>query len=150
MNDIGQTIISSTDKIKQFNAEFKSFTNDKYLILGAAAVCIGFATKDAIEGILNQALLPILKILANASPLYLLFQYVKAKTSKAPIIYALIDKLGLVIWILIVWFLIIFVSYILFKKVLSVDLVSQPISLIQSGTHEYIIKSNENDKKIEF
>lgn len=148
MNDIGETIISSTEKIKKFNNEFKSFTTDKYLIVGAAAVCIGFATKDAIEGIMNQAILPVLKVLANASPLYLLFTYIKSKTIKMPILHVVLDKLGLVIWILIVWFLIIFVSYILFNKVLSVDIVGQPIRFIQTNTNEYILKQPSEQQKI--
>lgn len=146
MDSIGNTIVSSTESIKKFNDNFKSFTTNQTLVLVAAAVCIGMATKDAIEKILNQVIYPFIASIAKISIAFILYKKALENTQSYKTIHSVLESIGAVFWIFIVWSIIIFFSYILLKKVLVVDFVKPHLQFVEDNSKKYLIGTSQESR----
>lgn len=144
MDVVGNTLVASTQTVKNFNNNFKSFAGNQQFVIVAAAICVGIATKDAIEKILNEVIYPFIRVAGNASIAFLLYKKALNSTQSMQWAHTLLEKLGAVIWIFIVWFLIALLSYILLKKVLTVDLINPKMQFLEDNTRKFLMVSDEN------
>lgn len=139
MDVVGNTLVTSAQTVKKFNSNFKNFAGNQQFVVIAAAICVGIATKDAIEKILNEVIYPFIRIAGNASIAFLLYKKALDSTQSYKILHTVLEKVGAVIWIFIVWFLIAVMSYILLKKVLTVDLINPQMQFVEDNTKRFIM-----------
>ena len=129
------TIMQTTDSLKIFQKNFTSFYAYNYIfIIVAAAVCIGIATKDMVSGIMNESLLPIIDVFIAKSIPYFFYNKALEYSTKHQFIHLLIRKLGRMIWNILVWILILYATYIVFKTLSRVDLITGKVDFVQSLT----------------
>jgi hypothetical protein len=120
------------DSIKNIQKDFMNFTSyNNILILGAASICIGLATKDAISDFMNQVVLPFILFLANGSVTYLSYLKAVQHSLKFPWLNAIVKACGKTVWILLVWFLILYITYAVFKKIIVIDLITSKVNLVE-------------------
>lgn len=133
--DVGQRIINTTETVKKAQQDFQSFTtyNNTFLVV-ASAICVGIATKDMVTDIMNEAVLPIVTFLTERSISYFVYSRTLEKTAKYPFLNLLLRKLGSLLWVVLVWLLILYVTYIAFKALIKIDLVTDKVELIQGVT----------------
>ena len=144
--DIGKTLITTAETIKTNQKEFQNFTayNNLFIIM-ASAVCVGIVTKDTISDIMNEAILPIIVFFGKKGISYFLYTKILEKTVKYPILNLLISRFGKLIWILLTWILVMYIAWILFKKLIKLDLVSSKASLV-----EHVTKYVNGEEKITY
>ena len=131
VNDVG-------NKIKNAQREFLNFTAyNNMLILCAAAICVGLATKEAISDIMHEIILPLILFFGKRSLDY--FVYLKAleHSIHLPWLHYLIKGIGKLICIFLVWLIILYITYIIFKGIIKIDIVSDKVNIVQ-GTVNYI------------
>lgn len=133
--DIQKTIITTAENIRNSQKDFQNFTayNNLFIIM-ASAVCVGIVTKDAITDIMNEAILPIIVFFGKKGISYFLYTKILEKTASYPILNLLIQKSGKLIWIFLTWLLVIYVAWILFRKLMKLDLVSSKVDLLENVT----------------
>lgn len=148
MDMIGNTVVASTQSVKNFNSNFKTFAGNQQFVIVAAAICVGIATKDAIEKILNEIIYPFIRVAANASIAFILYKKALDSTQSMTFIHMLLEKVGAVVWIFIVWFLIAFLSYVLLKKVLTVDLINPQMQFLEDNTKKFLMGPMINQENI--
>jgi large-conductance mechanosensitive channel len=139
MDILGNTIVTTTQTAKKFNDNFKSFTTNQTFIIMAAAICIGMATKDAIDKLLNEVLYPIIKKIASFSIGVILYRKALEKTTSMSTIHSILESIGSVVWIFFVWLIIIFLSYLLLKKLLSIDFVKPQLDFVEDNSKRFLL-----------
>jgi large-conductance mechanosensitive channel len=128
-------ISEATQNINTINNDFKKYAYNDQLILMAAAVCIGMATKDVIQTLLNDTLYPALKFIVTNSLYYWIFTILKKKSASTPFIVNTLNVIGQIAWLFLLWSIIVFVSFVLFKKLLNYNIISSQLSFYnQVGT----------------
>jgi large-conductance mechanosensitive channel len=129
---LGQTAFDSTNSILNLQKNFSNFTSyNGTLIIYAAAVCIGFATKDMISDIMNTAILPFLLFWSKHSIIGLLFIKIIDKFKKYPTFSLFLIKIGSIFWIILVWIIILWLTYFIFTKLIKVDVISNRVYFLQ-------------------
>lgn len=139
MDLVGNTLVSSAQTVKNFNSNFKNFAANQQFVVIAAAICVGIATKDAIEKILNEIIYPFIRVAGNASIAFLLYKKALDSTQSMKTLHVLLQKVGAIVWIFIVWFLIAVLSYVLLKKVLAVDLINPQMQFVEDNTKRFLM-----------
>lgn len=147
MSYLGEAVINTAENVKQIQTDFHNFTalNSIFIVI-ASAVCVGIITKDTISDIMNEAILPLLLYWGKRSLSYLLYTKALEKTMSYPSVYIVLTKLGKLVWIIIVWIIVLFIVYIIFRKLIKIDLISSKVNLVQDMT-KYVI-GQENRRKI--
>jgi large-conductance mechanosensitive channel len=144
---IDQSVIQTTEPIRKFQQNFKHFTTNIIIVLIACAVCIGFATKDMISSIMNESILPIISYFAVKSIPYFLYNKALQISKYNEIITLIIHKLGLSLWIIIVWILTLYLTFIVFKLITRVDVLTDKVNLIQDIS-KYVLGEKTNSEYI--
>lgn len=123
--------------LKQEQSKYMNFTAyNKALVLGAAAICIGLATKEAISSIMNEVILPFLKYISKTSLIYVFYLFLLQKSIHNKIINAMILGLGKIIWIFLVWLLILYTTYIVFQYVIKFDMITDKLDFVSYISHK--------------
>ena len=124
--------------LKQEQSNYMNFTAyNKALVLGAAAICIGLATKEAISSIMNEVILPFLKYISKTSLLYVFYLFLLQKSIHHKWINNLILGLGKTIWIFLVWILILYTTYLVFQYVIKFDLITDKLDFVSYINHKF-------------
>lgn len=133
--DIQKTILTTAENIRNSQKDFQQFTayNNLFIIM-ASAVCVGIVTKDAISDIMNEAVLPIIIFFGKKSISYFLYTKILKKTATYPILNLVIQQFGKLIWIFLTWLLVIYIAWIVFRKLIKIDLVSSNVDLLENIT----------------
>ena len=121
-------ISEATYNINSINNDFKKYAYNDQLILVAAAVCIGVATKDIIQTLLTDTLYPALKFIVSNSLYYWIFTILKKKSASTPFIVNTLNVIGEIAWLFLLWSIIVFISFVLFKKLLNYNIISNQLS----------------------
>jgi len=121
-------ISEATHNINTINNDFKKYAYNDQLILIAAAVCIGVATKDIIQTLLNDTLYPALKFIVTNSLYYWIFTILKKKSASTPFIVNTLNVIGQIAWLFLLWSIIVFISFVLFKKLLNYNIISSQLA----------------------
>lgn len=121
-------ISEATHNINSINNDFKKYAYNDQLILIAAAVCIGMATKDIIQTLLNDTLYPALKFIVTNSLYYWIFTILKKKSASTPFIVNTLNTIGEIAWLFLLWSIIVFISFVLFKKLLNYNIISNQLA----------------------
>lgn len=119
----------TTDKLKKEYRDYRSFINNQQLIIIAAGVCIGIATKDVVFGILNELILPAIISLNKTSFMIVLYNQLMRKTRNMTILNIL-KGFARFIWYILTWFITIIIVFIMFVKLLNVDLVGSKLDFL--------------------
>lgn len=130
MDIFGQTISQTTNTVGDLNNDFSKYSNNNSLIVVAAAVCIGIATKEIIERLMNEVVLPVLQIIVNNSLYYWVYKFLLKSSVSSPFILNILNGLGTVAWLFLLWSVIVFVSFVLFKKLLDRNIISSQLGFI--------------------
>jgi large-conductance mechanosensitive channel len=134
-NYLGTAIINTTDNILNIQKDFSAFTAyNNLLIIIAAAVCIGFATREMITDIMNTVLLPLFLFLTERTLSVQLYKKIIEKSKSIPILTMIFIKFGEIVWIIFVWIIILWMTYLIFKKLIKIDLLTEKINVIQDIT----------------
>jgi hypothetical protein len=117
--------------LKEQQLQYMNFTAyNKLLMVGAAAICIGLATKEAISNLMNEVLLPFITFISNKSLTHIFYIFLLQKSAHYKWINGLIWGLGRTIWIFLVWVLILYSTYLIFQYVIKFDLVTDKLDFV--------------------
>lgn len=147
--NIEQTVVQTTEPVRRFQQNFKTLTTNTVIVLVACAVCIGFATKDMISNIMNESILPIISYFAVKSIPYFLYNKALQISKYNEILTLIISKLGLSIWIILVWIITLYLTYIAFRIITRIDVITDKVNMIQ-GISKYILGEKTNDEYITY
>jgi large-conductance mechanosensitive channel len=126
-------INNTTTNIENDLNKFKSFRTNNQLIIFAAAVCIGLATKETISNVMNNILLPIITFMARTSIYYFVYDILLKKFNENSFYFKVLEKFGLFIWYLLLWFVIIIITYIFLNKFMDFNPFQLYITLLNEG-----------------
>jgi large-conductance mechanosensitive channel len=131
--------------IKAQQQDFMKFTAyNNMLIIGAAGICIGLATKEAISEFLNDIILPFIVFLSQHSMFHQFIRSSVDKTSSMPYLFEFLKAILKTSWIFTVWLLILYITYIIFQKIIKIDLITPRVDLVESAT-KYVTSYNNNE-----
>lgn len=143
---IKNTLSTTTNTIGEFNTDFHKFSSNTTMIAIAAGICIGMATKEIIQNIMNDVLLPLLQIMINNSLYYWAYKLLLKSSLSKPFINKLLKIIGTIIWLFLVWSVIIFISFVLFKKLLNYNLISMQLGNIHKiGGYGLVLQEKIKD-----
>ena len=127
-----ELVHNTTNAVKNTQADFANF--NKALIITAAAVCIGLATKDTITDIMNEILLPLLTFVAQRSLWYFLYSKAVEASRRMRILKAVLQAVGKLIWFVLLWFVVLYITYFVFKHLIHFDPVTKQANLVDYVT----------------
>lgn len=131
--------------IKAQQQDFMKFTAyNNVLIISAAGICIGLATKEAISEFLNDIILPFIVFLSKHSVFHQFIKNSVDRTSSMPYLFEFLKAILKTSWIFTVWLLILYITYIIFQKIIKIDLVTPRVDLVESAT-KYVTSYNNNE-----
>jgi large-conductance mechanosensitive channel len=143
MDIVGQ----ATNSVGNFNKEFQNYSNNNTLIIVAAAVCVGIATKEIIEKLMNETVLPILQFMIKTSIYYWIYNFLLKSSVSKPVIVGILQTVGTVSWLFLLWSVIVFLSFVLFKKLLDKNLISSQLGFWQNvGGYAITLEENISDQ----
>lgn len=82
---------------------------------------------------MNEIVLPFVLFAAKGSVAYLAYSKAVEKTMRVGWIHALLKGFGKTIWIFLVWLLILYVTYAVFKKVITIDFVTPRVEMVENA-----------------
>lgn len=119
--------------IKQVQKDFMSFAAyDKVFLTVAAAICVGLATKEAIGNLMNEVILPFVLFISKGSIAYIAYSTALEKTIKIGWVHAFLQAMGKMIWIFVVWMIILYITYAVFRKLITVDYVTPRVEMVEN------------------
>jgi large-conductance mechanosensitive channel len=127
---VQSTLSTTTNSIGDFNKDFQKYSSNTTLISVAAGVCIGLATKEIIQSLMNETILPLLQFMIKTSLYYWAYMILLKLSLSKPVINKILETIGTIIWLFLLWSVIIFISFVLFKKLLNYNLISMQIGNI--------------------
>lgn len=131
--------------IKAQQQDFMKFTAyNNMLIIGAAGICIGLATKEAISEFLNEIILPFIVFLTKHSIFHQFIQRSVDRTSSMPYLFEFLKALFKTSWIFTVWLLILYITYIIFQKIIKIDLITPRVDLVENAA-KYVTYNSNNE-----
>ena len=131
--------------IKAQQQDFMKFTAyNNMLIIGAAGICIGLATKEAISEFLNEIILPFLMFLTEHSIFHQFVRRSVDRTSSMPYLFAFLKAVFKTSWIFTVWLLILYITYIIFQKIIKIDLITPRVDLVENAA-KYVTYNSNNE-----
>ena len=101
------------------------------LVMIAAAICIGIASKEAITNIITELILPLLVFMSKKSISMIMYNSLLQHTMHIKWLNALITGLGKLMWILFTWVIVLYCTWIVFKYVITIDLVTQKVNMVE-------------------
>jgi hypothetical protein len=135
-------LVTASEKLQVFQTSFKDFTAYQPFIIIAAAVCIGLATREMISTIMNHSILPIIDFIIKHGLIYNIYTKLMSEIKQGTFFYLLLklvlNKLAYVLWLIIVWFITIYITFIIFTKLIKLDLVSDKLAILDTTT-KYIV-----------
>lgn len=133
--DIGKTIIDTTENIRNLQKDFSSFTSyNEMFVMFASAICVGMATRDMVSDIMNETLLPLVLFISQRGITYLVYTKLLEKTTTYPTLKLVIQHIAKLAWIVLVWILTLYLVYLIFKKLIKLDLITDKVDLVQGVT----------------
>lgn len=147
MDTIGQQIQNGTEKLKEMQQNYRStFSENKTFLLIAAAICVGIATRDVIADVMKDSILPLFVYIATHGLPYLVYQKMLGYSTSYPVAHLIITKLGNMVWLILVWILTLFLVYLIFTKLIKINLISNQVEIVQSAT-AYVTKQEANQNQ---
>lgn len=141
---IENAIIQTTESIKKFQNDFKSFVSSNFLFLViASAVCIGFATKDMVSDVMNESILPLITHFAVKSIPYFFYNKALEYSNKHSVFHLIIRKVGRGFWLILVWILTLYITFIVFSSISNIDLLTGKMDIVQRLTR-YVVGEERN------
>lgn len=142
---------------KKIFIDFQQFMFSNTVLLAATGFCVGIATKEVIEKLVNLIILPIIHTIFK-----LTIQNAHSKLLTRitqPIVLSVLTTISDVIWSLFVWIIIIIMTFILLEYVLNRNVIGmktivkedQKINFVKSKTdvNDNIIPTKEEVKQLE-
>jgi hypothetical protein len=147
MDPIGQQIINGTEKVKQMQQNYRSSISENHAILIiAAAICVGIATRDVIADVMKDAILPLVLYLVKMGIPYMIYDRIKSSFARHTVLHVIISKLGNVIWLLLIWVMTLYLVYLVFAKLVGIDLIGNQVKLIQLAT-SYVFQEDKQQQQ---
>lgn len=135
MSFVGQKIITTAEDVKTFQKGFQSFmTYDVVFIVIASAVCAGMITRDTMSSMLREAIYPLLMYIAKYNLSYLAFQKLINSIKEHKTLTLILSLSGKMIWYFITWFLSMYLIYIIFIKIMKINIVGYQASIVEDVT----------------
>jgi large-conductance mechanosensitive channel len=144
MSEVGKYIIDTTESVKSAQKDFQKFTtyNEVFLVT-AAAICVGMATRDMVTDIMNEVILPVVTYMIENGISYFLYKKALERAGSYPLLYQVLSKFGHILWIVLVWILILYVTYVAFKALIKIDLITDKADIVQKITR-YITQEHKH------
>ncbi len=148
IDNIGDFLLNTTKKatntVKKEQSEFSKFIYNKEFIILASAVTIGMTSKDTLNKIMYEIILPIILYFGKKGIPYYTFKRILEFSKKYPTLNWSLEKLGEFIFIILTWFVIIYLTYFIYTKILKINLIGNQINLLENTTNYF---TNNNEKK---
>lgn len=139
------TTKTATNTVKKEQSEFSKFIYNENFIILAAAVTIGMTSKDMLNKIMYEIILPIIIYFGKKGIPYYIFKNILEFSKNYPTLNWSLEKLGELIWIILTWFVIIYLTYLIYTKILKINIIGNQINFVENTTKYF-----SNDKKENF
>lgn len=143
---LGDMMLYSSQKVDNFQKGFQdNFSNNSLFLIIAAAVCVGLATKTALEQLLHKTILPVVTLIIKKTISYIIYNKALRASINIPVLNKSLIALGDIFEIIAIWLLILYLTYIMFSKLININILSQQAQILG-----YVGKkiSQEEQKKI--
>ncbi len=146
--DIYHTISKDvTGTYTRILSDFQEFMYSNNVLVAATGWCVGMATKEVIEKVLNHLVLPIIHFLLKFNIWHIL--YLKAldhysKTSMAIII----TTFGNLIWDIFVWVVVIFLTFLILEYILNRRIIGLKSSVKDDSKTDFVKSKAEAQQSI--
>lgn len=122
-NNTIDMLLTPIDRVNEGYTLFQQFFRSEYLLLLAAAICLGLATKELIEKLMTKIILPVLQWLTYTSIVVIFYRYLQKRVPKKfQLISAMLSTVGNVSWDIFVWLAIIVLIFIIFEFIIKRNL----------------------------
>jgi large-conductance mechanosensitive channel len=130
MNVVGETLSSTNNAIYSINNDFMNYVLGGSLIVIAASVCIGVATKELVFQFTDDILGPIASSMKKINIIYMIYEGIRTtfKPNKSAL-FAL-EMLFKTVVIFLKWSLVLFLTYLLFVKVIKMNYITTELTVI--------------------
>lgn len=130
---------------KKFFADFQEFMYSNNVLVAATGLCVGMATKEMIESVLNEAVLPIVHTIGRVSIIH--NAYLSAlKHVNHKMLSSILSILGSVSWSIFVWVLVVLLTFVMLEYVLNRKFIGLK-STIKDGDKINYIKAKQEAKE---
>lgn len=136
--DISKGIMDTTENIRLVQKDFAAFTSyNNMFVVFAAAICVGIATRDLVTDVLNETILPLILFFTKQGITYMIYTKILEATTKYQTLNMVIQHVAKLLWIILVWMITLFLVYLIFNKLIKVDLVTSRANLVDDVTRYF-------------
>jgi large-conductance mechanosensitive channel len=121
-----ESIVHQTQKVenvvsgtyKKFFYDFQQFMFANNVLVASTGFCVGMATKEVIEKLMNLAVLPLIHFFTKFSIIRILYKKL-IENAHYPFLKSLLEIFGEVVWSILVWIVIIVMTFITLEYILN-------------------------------
>jgi large-conductance mechanosensitive channel len=140
------TVVKGTSR--KIFSDFQHFMFSNSVLVAATGFCVGIATKEVIEKLVNYMVLPIFQSLLKLSILHNLYHMALSYVSKGSLQFFLITT-GEIVWSLFVWIVIIVMTFVLMEYVLNRRIMGMKTVIKEDDKVNFVkAKANANENII--
>jgi large-conductance mechanosensitive channel len=143
---------------KKFFSDFQQFMYSNNVLVAATGFCVGLATKEVIEKLLNLIILPIVQVVMKYSILHIAY-YKSISYISRPELLLILTTFGEVLWSIFVWIVIIVLTFFMLEYLLNRNILglrsvvkeNEKINYVKSKAEakENIIPTQQEVKQLE-
>ena len=116
----GEKVVTGT--YKKFFYDFQQFMFANNVLVAATGFCVGVATKEVIEKLLNMAVLPVIKFMTKFSLIKILYNKLLENTQHA-VLKNILQIGGDVVWAVLQWIVIIVMTFVILEYLLNRNII---------------------------
>ena len=129
-----RTLHAVLDYLQHLQEDVSQTLTNQIFVLVAAGVCVGLTTKDAIDALTHEALSPAMVWLQGRSLVYIGYNHALRAAMRRPWLHALLSKVGSIAWILLLWLVIAYVTVLLVRYALKIELITPHTQLARDAS----------------
>lgn len=143
-NFLLNTTKNATNNVKKERSEFSKFIYNDTFIVMASAITIGMTSKDMLNKIMYEIVLPIFIYFGKKGIPYYAFNKILQFSKNYPTLNWSLEKLGELIWIILTWFIIIYLTYVIYTRVLKFNIIGGQIDFVENTTKYFSNEKKDN------
>jgi large-conductance mechanosensitive channel len=130
---------------KKFFSDFQQFMYSNNVLVAATGFCVGMATKEVIEKLLNLIVLPLVQVAMKYSIVHIAYYKSVAYISR-PELLLILTTFGEILWSLFVWIVIIILTFFMLEYLLNRNVLGLR-SVVKEGEKINYVKAKAEAKE---
>jgi large-conductance mechanosensitive channel len=128
-------------------SDFQEFMYSNHVLVAATGWCVGMATKEVIEKVLNHMVLPLVHFMLRFNIWHILYNKLLDHYSKTGVAVVL-TTIGNITWDVFVWIVVIFLTFFILEYVLNRRIIGLKSAVVDDNRTDFVKSKAQAGERI--